>query len=72
MRERKPAPRCAQRDIKGKELLWIDYDTAFSLHPVVTSNPRERRLTGRIRRRAYRLNCPPAPTIVISTNFEPL
>lgn len=26
------------------EILWVDYDAAISLHPVVTSNPRENRL----------------------------
>jgi len=25
-------------------VLWVDYDTAISLHPVITSNPKERRL----------------------------
>lgn len=28
----------------GKTVLWVDYDTAVSLHPVVTSNPKEHRL----------------------------
>lgn len=27
-----------------KSVLWVDYATAVSLHPVVTSNPKERRL----------------------------
>jgi len=31
------------RDIHGKELLWVDYDSALSLHRVVTGQPRERR-----------------------------
>lgn len=31
------------RDIHGKELLWIDYDAALSLHPVVKGVPSERR-----------------------------
>jgi hypothetical protein len=31
----------------GKDILWIDYDAAFSMHRVVTSNAKERR--------AYRL-----------------
>ena len=26
------------------EVLWVDYDSALSLHPVITSNPQERRL----------------------------
>ena len=26
------------------EVLWVDYDSALSLHPVITSNPKERRL----------------------------
>jgi hypothetical protein len=32
----------------GRRVLWIDYDTAISLHPVVTSNPKEQR-TKRLR-----------------------
>ncbi len=32
------------RNIHGGEILWIDYDAAFSLHPVITSNPKERRV----------------------------
>lgn len=35
-------------NLNGKEILWVDYDLAVSIHPVVTSNPEERRL--------YRLN----------------
>lgn len=31
------------RNLHGKEILWVDYDTAISLHPVVTGNARERR-----------------------------
>ena len=31
------------KDIKGKPLLWIDYDGALSLHPVVTAIAKERR-----------------------------
>jgi hypothetical protein len=31
------------RDIHGKEILWIDYDTSFSLHAVVKGTPKERR-----------------------------
>ncbi len=31
------------QNLRGKEILWVDYDTAISLHPVVTSNPKERR-----------------------------
>ena len=30
--------------IGSKDVLWVDYETAVSLHPVVTSNPKERRL----------------------------
>ena len=32
------------RNLKGKEILWVDYDGAISMHPVVTSKPKERRL----------------------------
>jgi hypothetical protein len=32
------------RNAHGKEILWVDYDGAVSMHPVVTSNPGERRL----------------------------
>ncbi|HYW58484.1 MAG TPA: L,D-transpeptidase [Polaromonas sp.] len=31
------------RDIDGKEILWVDYDSALSLHRVVTGSPKERR-----------------------------
>ena len=31
------------RDIHGKEVLWVDYDTALSLHRVVKGHPNERR-----------------------------
>jgi len=31
-------------NLHGGEILWVDYDAAISLHPVVTSNPREQRL----------------------------
>ena len=30
-------------DIHGKEILWVDYDTAISLHAVVKGTPEERR-----------------------------
>jgi len=32
------------RNVHGKEILWVDYDGAVSMHPVVTSKPKERRL----------------------------
>ena len=31
------------RDIHGHEILWVDYDSALSLHRVVTGQPKERR-----------------------------
>lgn len=31
-------------NLKGKEILWVDYDGAISMHPVVTGKPKERRL----------------------------
>ena len=31
------------RDIHGQEVLWVDYETAVSLHRVVTGQPKERR-----------------------------
>lgn len=31
------------RNVHDKEILWVDYDTAISLHPVITSTPKERR-----------------------------
>jgi len=31
------------RDIHGEEVLWVDYDTALSLHRVVKGSPKERR-----------------------------
>ncbi|MHC1743082.1 MAG: hypothetical protein AB9873_08625 [Syntrophobacteraceae bacterium] len=32
------------RNFAGKDVLWVDYDLAISLHRVVTNNPTERRL----------------------------
>jgi hypothetical protein len=32
------------RNLQGKDILWVDYDSAISLHRVITSNPQERRL----------------------------
>jgi hypothetical protein len=31
------------RNVGGKEILWVDYDTAISMHPVITSNAAEHR-----------------------------
>ena len=31
------------RNLHGKEILWVDYEGAVSLHPVVTAKPAERR-----------------------------
>jgi len=31
------------RNLQGKDILWIDYDSAISLHPVVTGTAKERR-----------------------------
>ncbi len=31
------------RNISGKEILWVDYDGAVSLHPVIKGKPEERR-----------------------------
>lgn len=31
------------RDLHGQEILWVDYDSALSLHRVVTAQPKERR-----------------------------
>lgn len=30
-------------NLQGKEILWVDYETAISLHRVITSNAKERR-----------------------------
>jgi len=32
------------RNQRGKEILWVDYDGAISMHPVVSTKPEERRL----------------------------
>ncbi len=32
------------RNMSGAEILWVDYDTAISMHRVVTNRPKERRL----------------------------
>ncbi len=31
------------RNLKGEEILWVDYETSISLHRVITSNKKERR-----------------------------
>ena len=31
-------------NMRGQEILWVDYDTAISMHPVVTNKPEERRV----------------------------
>ena len=31
-------------NVHGKDVLWVDYDDAVSLHRVITTNPKERRL----------------------------
>jgi hypothetical protein len=31
------------RNLHGGEILWVDYENAISLHPVITSNVQERR-----------------------------
>ena len=38
------------RNAHEKEILWVDYDLAVSMHPVITTNPKEHRL--------HRLNTP--------------
>jgi hypothetical protein len=32
------------RNMHGEEIVWVDYDAAISMHRVITSNPKERRL----------------------------
>lgn len=32
------------RNLRGKEILWVDYDGAVSIHPVVSTKPEEYRL----------------------------
>lgn len=34
----------AGRNLRGEDIVWIDYDAAVSMHRVITSNPAERRL----------------------------
>ena len=31
------------KNLQGGEILWVDYDAAISLHPVITTHPEERR-----------------------------
>jgi len=31
------------RNVRGKEILWVDYEGAVSMHPVITTKPEERR-----------------------------
>jgi hypothetical protein len=32
------------RNLRGEEILWVDYDAAISMHRVHTNKPKERRL----------------------------
>jgi hypothetical protein len=32
------------RNIRGEDIVWVDYDAAVSLHRVITTKPKERRL----------------------------
>jgi len=32
------------RNLRGENVVWVDYQAAVSMHPVLTSNPAERRL----------------------------
>jgi hypothetical protein len=32
------------RALRGEDVVWIDYDAAISMHRVITTNPKERRL----------------------------
>ena len=32
------------RNLRGEDVLWVDYDAAVSMHRVLTTNPRERRI----------------------------
>lgn len=32
------------RNLRGKKILWVDYDGAISMHPVIATKPEERRL----------------------------
>lgn len=32
------------RNLHGKEILWLDYENSLSMHPVVTTRPKERRV----------------------------
>jgi hypothetical protein len=32
------------RNLSGVEILWVDYDTAISMHRVITTKPKEHRL----------------------------
>lgn len=38
-----PNPMFNQHYSHGKEVLWVDYENAISMHPVITSRPKERR-----------------------------
>lgn len=31
-------------NLSGKDIVWVDYDSAVSIHRVITTNPRDRRL----------------------------
>lgn len=32
------------RNLRGEDILWVDYDASIAMHRVVTTNPKERRL----------------------------
>jgi len=32
------------QNMRGEHVIWVDYDAAVSMHPVLTTNPKERRL----------------------------
>lgn len=66
------------RNLKGGEILWIDYENAISLHPVVAGTPKERReerlasLDAHDKRISYGcINVPKAfYTTLVSTAFK--
>lgn len=63
------------RNLKGGEILWLDYEDALSLHPVVAGTPRERReerlASPRIDDKRITYGCINVPTTFFKTVVSP-
>ena len=63
-------------NLAGHRILWVDYDAALSLHPVVTNNPAEHRLqrlaTASILDNRISYGCINVPARFYETVIQPL